>query len=915
MKKIILLSLSVLVLLTGCKKEKETKIIEEQKNQSNESSVVESQPLEVNLSFEEKVEEFFKQKEPPLFVEGKKSKIAEDKISTKPVIAEAHKKYLKDEMKFTGKLNDFGITDKTSYLVRGNNCYFYSEDILKKFANGRYALKKDANLKTEKIPLGTILPVYYEKDGKTPVKYLNGEGDSDMVQATGMFSLFNCDNWFFKTKWNGKEGIVFGAYIALNKTNENKVDSMYYATNAAPDKFYPVCGYDYLVEDETKSLEKNKLLFENTTLPEYFGEDEYTHNYKQISSKQSEFVTTDLFAYSQHRVFDNILASIEEDVLEDKLRRLTQIFIKEISKRDDVDESIKTKAIEYFQVPELILITTPIRSFDEVTYSDVYSKALSLDDVGSNYPKEVIEDYKQIMSASGMFSNVFGTKEDFSQYKPRGHYTKNKALEGYFKASMWYGRIHFCIAQSDVDTNTFEETKKMLPVAMLIVDTVNKNPYLYDEWKSVFDPITAMIGFSDDLGFEEVLPVWKEQKVSDLNAWSKDEKKIEDFVKICHQKLRPPAISSNTVLFGPSEGADRKAPMGWRFLGQRFTYDSDIHSKVSAPRIEKRTNVRGLDIMKAFGSKAADTLLEKTDYKYNKDDLYSGGKELKTVLDKLQTEIDSYPVSFWIQSYYNSVLATIKAQANFEQGAGFYFTETPMWDIKSLNSAHSTWASLRHDTILYVIQCVAECGGGEDYEPSYDYVNIPDPINYIEPNLNFWQYSLVSVQKLKNILIDYDILTTEAHFVLEELESMYSKIIDIVNLEINDKFISKEDNYWITTISRELSLLIVSSYAGVPRDSDFNKMSCIADVFTNADTFECLEVGIGPVYKMYIALNDCQGGKRIAVGYIPSYYEFYNSITKRMTDEEWKIKIYKNKEDLNKYKPFWIKDCVLDLTK
>ena len=58
MKKIILVSLSVLVLLTGCKKEKETKIIEEQKNQSNESSVVESQPLEVNLSFEEKVEEF-----------------------------------------------------------------------------------------------------------------------------------------------------------------------------------------------------------------------------------------------------------------------------------------------------------------------------------------------------------------------------------------------------------------------------------------------------------------------------------------------------------------------------------------------------------------------------------------------------------------------------------------------------------------------------------------------------------------------------------------------------------------------------------------------------------------------------------------------------------------------------------------
>ena len=57
-----------------------------------------------------------------------------------------------------------------------------------------------------------------------------------------------------------------------------------------------------------------------------------------------------------------------------------------------------------------------------------------------------------------------------------------------------------------------------------------------------------------------------------------------------------------------------KAPMGWRLFGQRFTYDSLVHEKVSPPRFMPRDIVRGLDIMKAFGSKTADALLGKTDY-------------------------------------------------------------------------------------------------------------------------------------------------------------------------------------------------------------------------------------------------------------------------------------------------------------
>ena len=56
-------------------------------------------------------------------------------------------------------------------------------------------------------------------------------------------------------------------------------------------------------------------------------------------------------------------------------------------------------------------------------------------------------------------------------------------------------------------------------VITLIVDTVQKNSDLYTEWSNLFNPITSLIGMSDDLSFDDLVPLWKEQKVSDYSEW------------------------------------------------------------------------------------------------------------------------------------------------------------------------------------------------------------------------------------------------------------------------------------------------------------------------------------------------------------------------------------------------------------
>jgi hypothetical protein len=105
---------------------------------------------------------------------------------------------------------------------------------------------------------------------------------------------------------------------------------------------------------------------------------------------------------------------------------------------------------------------------------------------------------------------------------------------------------------------------------------------------------------------------------------------------------------------------------------------------------------------------------------------------------------------------------------------------------------------------------------------------------------------------------------------------------------------------------------MVHTNGGYSPDNDQLKMACIADVYTNNQLGVCLEVGVANPVRLYVPLNDSQGGKRIAVGYGFSYAEFTHPMTDRLTDEKWKNIVYKQKKDLTDYMPFWEKECFVN---
>jgi len=872
MRKVVNLFIVLLCLclsFTSCKKKDKTFNIPEQEIGSTKPA-----PAYDNSSENNSVDEYYNPERPPILN-------TINPIDQKPVKlqfnTEAHKKYLNDPLAFKD-VPDGGVPNGKTAVVGSDVCLFYPVASISTIAD----LEKLP--KGEKIPFAAIIPLGDKVECK--------DGYDNMYKFQDNY------NFFFKTTWQGKQGIVFGADLygdenGLKTSNEeNRINSLLYKDNGHFSDFYAVTGYAPFKTDIQKELETNGLAFQEVKKSEYYLYDDRPDDmislYKTRDIATPIFVTTDLAAHVNHLVFDKLLQYCEEEYFFPRLVTIVDDYIKAVEQaKGQIPDSVYNTCIYYFQTAQALLALAPKRVVNyDLEYRDVDAAQ-----VLRNYPEQVVKEVEQINNASGLGqSNVSpGMGEDYSQYKVRGHYTKNGVLGAYFRAFMWFGRINFHLANKD-----------LAPAALFITDITENSAQIKKFWQSLFDPITELIGASDDISFYELAPLWNKIKGSGFAAWYKDPAKLQNFITKEYKDLRAPVISSYSLFTGPSEGGDHiTPPTGWRLFGQRYTLDSEIHSYVSPPKID-RNMVSGLDIMKVFGSKTADYFL-KNDYSKN--------PGLEETLNSLQQNMLKIKDDYWFSTYYTNILYQIRTQALFENGAGFYFTEKPNWNLKAMNSAHGTWAELRHDTILYVKQMFAERGGG-GYEPTYRIKPLPKPIHYLEPNTPFWIVSAIGVQKLYLILEKYGFLDGHSAKVLAGLHEIFTKAAAISESEANDKEISAADLAWIGNIPNLFAVHVLSVlHAGIGGgmdDPDKLRMALVADVFTNREMGAVLETAVGIPYRLYIPLNDKQGGKRIATGYGFSYYEFNQPMSNRLNNEQWKAIVYSDNPDMKKYLPFWM---------
>ncbi len=926
---LLLAAVAAITVFTGCKKENAK--TEEPPSISNEELAM----AEVKLP------------EPVAEVETSGFTLDDFKANKDGVKAEAHKKYLTDALSFLPVPKPAQQNDSTAVVV-STKCKLYPVQSVS-------TDKEAENLKDGiEIPIGTVLNISQDKDK------ISSTGKEEWY--CGMFNYENNWNWFYKTEYEGQKGIVFGADLFFGNTDRNNILSLLYKSNGRFDNFYPICGYDPISPELQTSLHTNRIALQEVAKDEYWlsadkpddmlslymnhtKSNPFGWSYSSMGSGLTPlFITTDLFAHSQHRIFDAMLQHVEETVFIDKLISVCDSYIAKLTElRDSTIDSAENiskkttdgttansivisssetieKAILYFQTARVLLELAPPKQ-EQKNYYDGEEKEPEVDKAAilAKYPESVQKEIALMDAAAGFgdsevlaFSDGVKYTEDYSQYKPRGHYTKNERLKAYFRTMMWFGRINFNIADPDSlkgDPNKpLNDSQilglRMTPISLLVTDLTTKDEALFNTWRDLFDPVTSLIGKSDDLSFLDIMPLWQEENVTDVLAWITDKENIIKFAEKAQTRLEPPAISGNSIFQANQADASGNPAMGWRLFGQRFTYDSWIHQKVSPPRLYSRDMVMGLDIMKAFGSHTADLYLR---------DEYEAHDELKPKLNELEQFFASKDEKFWTGTYYNMILFETAAQSRFEPGSGFYFTETPKWAVKSMLASHGTWAELRHDTILYVKQVYGErAGGGDEVDPTYRAEKLPQTVHYIEPNIPFFEGFRIANALLAETYAHYGLYDDKAKEAINGLQKLADRALEIAKLELNDQPVPEEQLAWISTIPSELVkyVMVYENRFGYSDSDDQFKMAVIADVYTNSDLQMVLETGVGIPYRIYVALNDGQGGKRIAVGYTFSYYEFPHPMDDRLTDEAWKEAVYSG-QPLDSFKPFWSQNQTL----
>lgn len=626
--------------------------------------------------------------------------------------------------------------------------------------------------------------------------------------------------------------------------------------------------------------EQKKLLIQNGFLVVPTKEEQLFYIYENNDYKKApSFITTDSVLQVYHVFFDYSLRTLESEKLFGILKKLTDNMLsKSIYIYNNlVDENIKSialKNISYFYAAQ-VLLENPIPI-------DIPKEAKDLGD------KEM-----ELILGEGGFteSKIFPYELDYSQFKPRGHYTRNKDFEKYFKAMMWYGTAPFPLYKDNngnKERNIEQTMQALLITYSLYLD--NKGEQDIDLWERIYNPTVFYVGKTDDLSIyhykELLVKVYGENPdLNKLNSPDKIEKLYSEA-----EKLPEPKIAAKYTKVTTPVGKQ------FRLMGQRYIPDSEIIQELVEPITWPIPS--GLDVMGVLGSNRAFDIRTKM---YN---IKGKWPKYFEIFNKLKDKFSKLSDEIWRSNMYYGWLWVLKSFTNtFGKGYPSFMTNSA-WEDKSISTALGSWAELRHDTILYGKQSGAECGGGE--EP-------PKIKGYVEPNIQAYERLLWLTRYSRENLTKKDILTVDLKNKMVTFEDLLEFLIDCSIKELKNEELTETEYNEIMTYGGMLEYL-TSSFADestkwfeITSETDKN-MAVIADVHTIAPNEYSpggyLEVGVGPAAEIYVVVPI--GGKLyLTRGAVFSYYEFES--TTRLTDEEWQKSFKENNEPLQ---PEWTKSFI-----
>lgn len=607
--------------------------------------------------------------------------------------------------------------------------------------------------------------------------------------------------------------------------------------------------WQFYLDDEVKEklVENGFVVFGNAGR-EFFQTYEIDR-YEQIA----HFVTVDSLMHTYHLYFSYLLKDIEKTYLSENILQLSRRMLD-----NSVAQYEKLKGSEWENAAKrnVAFFTVGMKLLDDSTV--INSEAADM----ASYELDCIGKADSIYESA-----ITGEMEDYTQYVPRGYYEGDEELERYFKAMMWYGRIHFEQRNEELDRS-----------ALLISQALLADEEAYGLWESLYAVTSFFAGASDDPGVCEYGPVIEKAYGDGVKA-EELAGNAEGFTRFHEMTgaLTPPQINSVPI----GDGEDNVI-LGFRFMGQRFTIDGAIMQKLIYSAVQengngdKRMLPDVLDVPAALGSDLALRILEE-----NGAAEYAGYSEN---MNRLREALSQENNALWSASLYANWLHTLRPLLEVK-GEGYpVFMQSEEWQKKDLECFAGSFTELKHDTILYAKQVIAEMGGG-------GYEQEPDDRGYVEPEPVVYARFVELADRTAEGLKRYGMLNSVEEENLTRLSQIAGQMLEISKKELREEVLTDEEYEFIRNYGGNIEhFWYEAAKAASGREEGVEVQefpaALVVDIATNPNG-EVLEAATD-VPSFICVIVKVDGKLKIARGSVYSFYQFSWPMEDRLTDTKWR---------------------------
>ncbi|MCP4608837.1 MAG: DUF3160 domain-containing protein [Planctomycetes bacterium] len=765
-----------------------------------------------------------------------------------------------------------------SICMQGNGCIEYNtiSACLRGDLNGDYNID---------INDFAILLSHWLETGCAEPDFCDGADlNRDGIVDTNDFILF-ADSWPKSPDQEPNKPGLSKYYTPFENTIEPNAPGYTLPLDLTTIGNYPAMDSKFSLNNAAPLLEKNGFAI----IEHDFGwfephRDDIVKPYEYLRDRLVPlFITADTLLHLYHIQFDETLKDIEEREFIRDINDLTTALLNDaLSLHEQYTGDLKEAAKR-----NVAYLTVAKKLIDPNAQTPQFVDTLVMNELAKIDAHEGFSE-----------SDIFIYKEDYSQYVPRGHYTRSEQLKRYFRTLMWYGRMSFLLKGAENwgplgdALISIEDAKIQTLQAVLLAKSIENiqvgQRTGLEVWDRLYTVTAFYVGLADDLTPYEYLDTLDKIFGIDFEPALLENENNFFHLKTELSLLRSPEIYGGTgdiwVLPPVTPEAINEVlakTKGMRFMGQRFIPDSYMFQHLVFPEVLEytgnadpkpftygvlgdRSYPRGLDVMAILGSdRAKAILIEDGDTDYI-------NYELR--FNELKTEFDAFDLADWNRNLYWSWLYSLRALIE-DFGKGYpNFMRTQAWQKKELNTALASWTELRHDTILYAKQ---------SYTPTRASTP-PKVTGYVEPVPEFYGRLLALTQMTRLGLTNLGALSAQAAERLINLETILNRLIEIANKELTNQPLSEEDYQYIKGFGERLEFTVL----GV-RETGL-KTTLIADVHTYSFEGLVVEEAVGNVDLIVVAFMGSDGNIYLGAGPVLSYYEFKHPMSDRLTDEAWR---------------------------